>query len=257
MKESKVKRPLDPYLHLCPIYADDSIVVVDKPSGVLSVPGPRRNPNIAKLVQTYYHCGNDTDYELDRMIVHRLDMDTSGIVVFAKTTQALQSLHEDFRPSTKSVHKEYEALVCGHMILPHQSMEGEIDLPLQRDPTSPPFMCVATPANKYNENNHISLSSSSTNHSTSQQQQQQYHKRYHKMMSKAPKPSLTYYQILSYEYLPNNDNDDNNNDNNDNRRKLPVARLKLIPMTRCTHQLRVHCASIGYPIVGDDIYGHN
>ena len=144
------------------------------------------------------------------------------------------------------------------MILPHQSMEGEIDLPLQRDPTSPPFMCVATPANKYNENNHISLSSSSTNHSTSQQQQQQqYHKRYHKMMSKAPKPSLKYYQILSYEYLPNNDNDKKNNDNNDNRRKLPVTRLKLIPMTWRTHQLRVHCASIGYPIVGDDIYGHN
>ena len=197
------------------MYVDESIVVVDKPSGVLSVPGPRRNPNIAKLVQTYYNNNhnknNNTDYDLDRMIVHRLDMDTSGIIVFAKITKALQALHDDFRPTSKAVHKVYEALVCGHVgqtiktinnsndtNTPYNvmSLEGEIDLPLQRDATSPPFMCVATTANNY-QTNHPSLSFNSA----------PYQNRFHKMMSKAPKSSLTYYQILFYEYLQyNNDN---------------------------------------------------
>ena len=65
------------------------------------------------------------------------------------------------------------------------------------------------------------------------------HRAYHRMMRKAAKPSLTMFEVLSYETMEG----------------LPVTRVELTPVTGRTHQLRVHCAAIGHPIVGDDIYG--
>jgi 23S rRNA-/tRNA-specific pseudouridylate synthase len=76
--------------------------------------------------------------------------------------------------------------------------------------------------------------------------------RFLRMVGKGAKSSLTTYRILSYEYL-----DDQNIDNDGNLsiRRLPVTRLELHPITGRTHQLRVHCAAMGHPIVGDSIYG--
>lgn len=230
--ELKASQPLDPNTHLQPIYIDSHIVVVNKESGVLSVPGPRRNPSVGGLVHEYI--GNEED-DVDSMVVHRLDMDTSGIICYARNKYVLGVLHEAFRNKSKNgvgsgeetVYKKYEALVCGHML----SVEGEIDLPLVRDQNRPPFMKV-----------HIDLPSDQTqdfiignNISIDK------HMGYIKMMSKAPKESLSLYRVLSWEYLHG----------------LPVTRLELIPITGRTHQLRVHCAAIGYPIVGDCIYGYN
>ena len=72
------------------------------------------------------------------MLVHRLDMDTSGLVVFGRTAAVTKTLHRVFRD--RNVEKEYQAMVMGS--LPIDS--GLIDLPLQRDHRHPPFMRVST-----------------------------------------------------------------------------------------------------------------
>lgn len=72
------------------------------------------------------------------MVVHRLGFDTSGLVVFAKTEDALRGMNTEFR--NRLVTRTYEALVCGHL----EDEEGTIDLPLMRDYQYPPFMRVST-----------------------------------------------------------------------------------------------------------------
>ena len=216
--ERRASRPLDPRIHLRPIYIDEHIVVVSKASGALSVPGPRRNPSVANLCHQYL--GNESD-DVDKMAVHRLDLDTSGVVVYARSDLALGKLNEAFRD--RIVKKKYQALVCGHMPV----MEGEINLPLKRDKRSPPFMCVDIDDDEVGEGPNDDDSGINK------------HDGYHKMMRKAPKPSLTLFEVVSYEFMDG----------------LPVTRVALTPVTGRTHQLRVHCAAIGHPIIGDDIYG--
>ncbi len=65
-------------------------------------------------------------------------MDTSGLVVFARTNEALRSMNTLFR--TRKVSRKYEALVCGHM----DSTHGILDMPLMRDYEYPPYMRVST-----------------------------------------------------------------------------------------------------------------
>eukprot|EP00547_Thalassionema_nitzschioides_P006031 CAMPEP_0194205324 /NCGR_PEP_ID=MMETSP0156-20130528/4631_1 /TAXON_ID=33649 /ORGANISM="Thalassionema nitzschioides, Strain L26-B" /LENGTH=389 /DNA_ID=CAMNT_0038931571 /DNA_START=103 /DNA_END=1272 /DNA_ORIENTATION=+ len=213
--EARASRKLDPKKHLRIIYADSDICVVYKPSGVLCVPGPRRNPSVANLVYDAMRPFID----IDQTVVHRIDMDTSGIVVFALTEVALKQLHADFRDRVE-VQKTYHALLCGHI---SSVGEGEIDLPLERDPIRPPFMRVALEegGRPTGENNNKIVGS------------------FQKEINKAPKPSLTTFRVLSREVLEGE----------------PVTRVELKPYTGRTHQLRVHCAAIGHPIVGDDIYG--
>ena len=211
--EARASRVLLPEEHLHVVYRDAHLCVVHKPSGVLSVPGPRRNPSVANLVHDVFQ----PDISIDQMVVHRLDMDTSGIAVFALTELALKKLHQDFRERDNRVKKTYQALVCGHIT----ASEGEIDLPLERDPTRPPFMRVALEGGRGEEENRAFGA-------------------FAKHIDKAPKPSLTEFRVLSRDYLQG---------------KYPVTRVELTPFTGRTHQLRVHCAAIGHPIFGDDIYG--
>jgi len=239
--ETKASNPLDPNEHLKIIYVDSHIITVDKPSGALSVPGPRRNPSVANLVHEYF--GNDED-DVDKMIVHRLDMDTSGILVFARSSQVLKKLHDDFRNKTAIqeyggtgvalVSKKYEALVCGHVSAP----EGDIDLPLIRDRDNPPFMKVYAGDDMTLPTPPVFLTETHMDENEALRKSM----RYFKMMSKSPKESLTQFQVISKEFLDG---------------WLPVTRLELVPITGRTHQLRVHCAAIGHPIVGDGIYGFN
>ncbi|EEC50181.1 predicted protein, partial [Phaeodactylum tricornutum CCAP 1055/1] len=179
-------------LHI--LYCDEHICVVNKPSGILSVPGPRRNPSIANLV---YEILNPP-IDIDQMVVHRIDMDTSGVLVFALTELALRQLHDDFR--SRRVKKTYEALLAGHF---RKATQVEIDVALERDPYHPPFM-----------------------------------RRYWE-----PQRSATYSRQFSQIYQPSA------------QAHLPVSRVHMSPHTGRTHQLRVHAAALGYPIIGDDIYG--
>lgn len=103
-------------LHLC-----DSLVVVDKPSGLLSVPGRGEGKEdcLSARVQGQFS---------DALIVHRLDMGTSGIVVMGRGADAQRQLSIQFQE--RQVHKRYQALVDGCWTGP---MEGEIDLPIIAD----------------------------------------------------------------------------------------------------------------------------
>lgn len=169
--EARASQPLDPSSDLHVLYRDGDIVVVHKSSGVLCVPGPRRNPSLANLVHSQLY----TEIDVDKTVVHRLDMDTSGIVVFARSESALSVLHHDFRH--RRVQKTYQALVCGHV----SSSELEIDLALERDPYHPPFMRVAQPKDISAVDTPIPAVS--------------------KFINQAPKPSLTEVRVLSREYL--------------------------------------------------------
>lgn len=99
------------------IHADDRLVVVDKPAGMLSVPG-RTEPDCASArVQALYP---------DALVVHRLDQATSGLLLFARGIEAQRELSADF--AERRIGKTYVAIVAGHL-----NGEGLIDLPLAAD----------------------------------------------------------------------------------------------------------------------------
>lgn len=247
------------------VYQDDAIVVVNKPAGVLCVPGIRNNDSVANLLFNRLQQEELPDKCQDAcsMAVHRLDMDTSGLVVFGKTKSAVSTLHQIFRRESPQdnkkknkkknkrqhdqinadsnntmpavvkeyqqnqntpivVMKEYEALVCGH--LPAGITSGYIDLPLQRDVHHPPFMRVSTPHSETLARQVVDALRE---------------RNWTKLSKRNPKPSRTCFQVVARELLG----------------ELPVTRLSLTLITGRTHQLRVHCAAMGFPIVGDPVYG--
>ncbi len=107
--------PQDPYLPV--IYEDADILVIDKPSGLLSVPGK---------ADDHWDCAEYRAQKLfgDARIVHRLDMDTSGLMVLARHADSHRFLGQQFE--TRLVEKSYLARVWGKV----EDNEGHIDLPL-------------------------------------------------------------------------------------------------------------------------------
>ena len=185
-------KPLLPHLvGLDIVYRDSSIVVVNKPSGMLSIEGkgPDKQDCIASRVRSLFpSC-------IAQPCIHRLDQATSGLMVLGLTEEAHRKLSMDFEQ--RNVHKEYEALVDGLIL----DDSGTIDLPMRLDVDNRPHQIVD-----------FSLG----------------------------KPALTEWRKLSIE----------------NRFGHKVTRLRLIPHTGRTHQLRVHCAyGLEHPILGDALYG--
>ena len=113
------------HAHLTPeiIYEDEAMVVLNKPSGMLSVPGKTEDYSVATWTQ---------DHWSGAMIVHRLDMGTSGLIVVAKTKASYLALQEQFVKRT--VRKRYIAIVDGIV----EKESGRIDLPLTFDPLNRP-----------------------------------------------------------------------------------------------------------------------
>lgn len=160
------------------VYEDDHLIVVNKPPGLLSVPG--------RLAQ---HRDSVVTRLGDVLVVHRLDMDTSGLMVLARTAQAQSHLSRQFRE--RQVRKRYQALVSPAP----DGIEGEVDVPLMVDWPNRPRQ---------------------------------------KVDLEDGKPSVTRWQLLD---------------------KGPPTRLQLEPVTGRSHQLRLHMAHIGSPILGDRFYG--
>lgn len=117
-----------PDIDLPIIYQDDQVVVINKPTGVISHSRGKYwdEPSVASFVRQL------TGQEGERAgIVHRLDRATSGVMICAKTSEALKTLQKQF--SDRTVKKTYRAVVAGHMKQP----EAIIDMPIERDPKQP------------------------------------------------------------------------------------------------------------------------
>ena len=171
-----------PALHC--LHLDDALIAVDKPSGLLSVPGrgPDKADCVAARVQARWP---------DARVVHRLDMGTSGVMLMARGLAMQQALSRAFE--TRQVAKRYEAVVDGLV----QAEAGRIELPLSCD----------------------------WPHRPRQQVDWQH-----------GKPALTDWQVLSRDA------------------QAGTTRLRLVPLTGRSHQLRVHLQALGHPILGDELY---
>ncbi len=178
------------------VYRDASIIVVNKPAGLLSVPGrgaDKQDCLSARIRKEFP----------DALSVHRLDMATSGLKVFARGAGMQRRLSQMFRE--REVEKRYVAVVMGKM----EPSTGEIDLPIVADWPNRPLRKIDIGSGK---------------------------------------PSLTRYRGLGYERTvrPSIQRGERN---------LVATRVDLEPVTGRTHQLRVHMAAIGHPVLGDTLYG--
>ncbi|MCI4644497.1 MAG: pseudouridine synthase [Hyphomonadaceae bacterium] len=163
-------------------FSDAHLLVIGKPPGLLSVPG--RGPEKADcvLARLGLMLGNV-------LTVHRLDMETSGLMVFARTRQAQSALSRSF--AERRVAKRYVAEIAG--VLAGEA--GRVTLPLIADWPNRPLQ---------------------------------------KVDHESGKPSETHWQVLA--------------------RGEASTRVALTPVTGRSHQLRVHMAELGHPILGDQLY---
>lgn len=171
--------PTEPWLVV--IHRDRDLLVVNKPPGLLSVPGRQEGWQDSALLRARRDFPRVYD-------VHRLDMDTSGVLVMALRRKAEAGLKGQFEART--ITKHYLARVAGH-----PPDDGVIELPLSRLGGFPP-------------RNEVDLGGG--------------------------KPAVTHYRVLE--------------------RSSNSAVLLLKPRTGRSHQLRVHLAALGHPILGDRLY---
>ena len=194
------------------VYADDVLVVVNKPSGLLSVPGrgPHNADCASARVQALYP---------DALVVHRLDMSTSGLLVLARGVDAQRELSRQF--AQREVFKRYEAVVAGHL---------EPKATAAANTTTPKAHSIT--ANESSDNwatIDLPLIVDWPNRPKS------------KVDHTQGKPSQTRWQVREHLTLPCG---------------LPATRVALEPVTGRSHQLRVHLQALGHPIVGDELYAN-
>lgn len=120
LKETHHETPLET------MYEDDYLLVVNKPAGMLSVPGKGEVDSVYNRIKTRYPQATGP------LVVHRLDMATSGLLLIAKTKETHQNLQAQFK--NRCVKKRYIALLDGRT----DSEEGIIELPLRLDPLNRP-----------------------------------------------------------------------------------------------------------------------
>ena len=169
------------------LHHDAAVLVVTKPAGLLTVPGKgadKADCLIARLRAVFP----------DVLLVHRLDTDTSGVMIFALTREAQASLGQQFEK--RQTKKTYAARLWGRLA----PQEGRVDLPLIVDWPNRPRQHV--------------------NHETG-------------------RPAQTDWRVMKY---------------SPPEAKTPETRVELMPLTGRSHQLRVHMASLGHPILGDPLY---
>ncbi len=201
------------------IHEDDSIIVVEKPSGMPSVPGLDGRPSLKEWLSQ--------SHEIHQ--VHRLDMDTSGVMVFGKTADAAINLRQQFEDHT--IQKTYMAKVSlPHQLAPADGHEETVlpPWPQGEGPTKWEGLFL-TPHLLKHKDGSIYLPLGPDYDERPRQ----------KVDFKQGKAAYTEYEVVEVH-------------------EDGTAELKLYPHTGRTHQLRVHCAhalGLASPIVGDRLYG--
>ena len=172
-------------------YEDEDLLVINKPKGMVVHPAPG-NPDGTVVNAVLYHCGESLSGiggAFRPGIVHRIDKDTSGLLIIAKNDRAHLYLSEQLKDHTLA--RTYEAVVIGGL----KEDKGTVNAPIGRSPKDRKKMAIV-PDGRH---------------------------------------AVTHYEVIArypgYTHI---------------RCKLETGR---------THQIRVHMASLGHPIVGDEVYG--
>lgn len=174
------------------VYEDEDLIVVDKPRGLVVHPAPG-HPDGTLVNALLWHCGDSLSGiggEKRPGIVHRIDKDTSGLLIAAKNDFAHQRLSAQL--ADRSLSREYEAVARGSF----REDSGTVSHPIGRHPTDRKRMAVT---------------------------------------EKNSRPAVTHWQVLA--------------------RYQGYCRICCRLETGRTHQIRVHMASIGHPLLGDYTYG--
>ena len=173
------------------IYEDEDVIVVNKPVGMVVHPAPG-HPDGTLVNALLHHCGDSLsgiNGELRPGIVHRIDRDTSGLIIAAKNDAAHLALAEQLQDH--SLYREYEAVIVGGL----KDDQGTVDLPIARHPTDRKKMAI----NHYNGRH-----------------------------------AVTHWTVL--------------------RRYPGYTHIQCRLETGRTHQIRVHLAAQGHPVLGDPVY---
>jgi len=186
------EEPVAEAIPLSIVYEDQALIVVNKPAGMVIHPAPgHRSGTLVNALLA--HCPDLAGDSRDARpgIVHRLDRDTSGLILVAKNEQIRRALQRQFK--ARQVRKVYVALLDGHL----EAARGRIEAPLGRDPRRRQRMAVLP----------------------------------------GGREAITEYRLLAS--FAGGD----------------YSLVEAEPKTGRTHQIRVHFASIGHPVVGDTLYG--
>ena len=176
------------------VYEDADVIVINKPVGLVVHPAPG-HPDGTLVNALLYHCGDSLsgiNGQLRPGIVHRIDRDTSGLIIAAKNDKAHLALAEQLQDH--SLARVYEAVVHGNF----REDEGTVDAPIGRHPIDRKRMAIDR---------------------------------------KDGRRAITHWMVLG--------------------RYNGFTHVQCRLETGRTHQIRVHMASIGHPLVGDPVYGGN